>query len=155
MTQPEPRRPRRAPACRRTAQERGRRRPGPTGPSSRWKTAAETVNFNTVAVEASVSNRLLCSNTQLRSLIIEKRPGRRAAATPAAQRTSEASALVKLAVATEALRNIRLEVGRLRQENAALRGELLATRRNTLNGARWTTCTPQAEVALAELLQVH
>jgi len=96
----------------------------------------QTVNFNTVAVEASVSKDFLYSNTQLRSLIIEKRPGRRAPATPAAQRTSEASALVKLAVATEALRRIRLEVGRLRQENAALRGELLATRRNTLSGAR-------------------
>jgi hypothetical protein len=90
----------------------------------------QTVNFNTVAAEADVSKDFLYSNTQLRSLIIEKRPGRPGAATPAVQQTTEASALVKLAVAAEALRRIRQEVAQLRQENAALRGELLATRRN-------------------------
>lgn len=90
----------------------------------------QTVNFNTVAAEARVSKDFLYSNTQLRSLIIEKRPGRPAAVTPAAQRTSEASAMVKLAVATEALLRIRREAAQLRQENAALRGELLAARRN-------------------------
>lgn len=94
----------------------------------------QAVNFNTVAAEAGVSKDFLYSNTQLRSLITEKRPGRPAAATPAAQQTSEASALVKLAVATEALRRIRQEAAQLRQENAALRGELLATRRNTAAG---------------------
>jgi hypothetical protein len=90
----------------------------------------QTVNFNTVAVEARVSKDFLYSNTHLRSLITEKRPGRSGAVTSAAQQTSEASALVKLAVAAEALRRIRQEVTQLRQENAALRGELLATRRN-------------------------
>ena len=94
----------------------------------------QTVNFNTVAAEATVSKDFLYSNTQLRSLIIEKRPGRPASATPAAQQTSEASALVKLAVAAEALRRIRQEVTQLRQENAVLGGELLATRRNAAAG---------------------
>jgi hypothetical protein len=94
----------------------------------------QAINFNTVSAEAKVSKDFLYSSTQLRSLITEKRPGRPSAATTAAQQTSEASALVKLAVATEALRRIRQEAAQLRQENAALRGELLAARRNATAG---------------------
>lgn len=90
----------------------------------------QAVNFNTVATAADVSKDFLYSNPRLRSLIMEKRPdGRRGLSIPGGQRTSEASALVKLAVATEALNRVREENAQLRLENAALRGELMAARR--------------------------
>jgi hypothetical protein len=91
----------------------------------------QAVNFNTVAAEAAVSKDFLYNNAQLRTLIMQKRSGRPDPGVPAAQRTSEASALVKLAVATEALHRIRKENSQLRQENSILRGEILTARRNT------------------------
>ena len=97
------------------------------------ETRREAINFNTVAAQAAVSKDFLYSNTQLRSLIMKKRPGRPGPVVPAAERASEASALVKLAVATEALQRVRQENAQLRHENAALRGELLAARRNGQN----------------------
>jgi hypothetical protein len=95
------------------------------------ETRRQAVNFNTVAAEAAVSKDFLYSNTQLRLLIMEKRPGRSGPAVPVDERPSEASALVKLAVATEALRRLREENAQLRRENAALRGELLAACRSS------------------------
>lgn len=91
----------------------------------------QAVNFNTVAAEARVSKDFLHSSPCLRSLIMEKRSGGHAPNVLGGQRTSEASALVKLAVATEALNRVREENAQLRLENAALRGELLAARRST------------------------
>ena len=99
------------------------------------ETRRQVVNFNTVAAEAAVSKDFLYGNRQLRSLIMEKRPGRAGPVVPAAERASEASALVKLAVIAEALQRIRQENAQLRHENAALRGELLAVRRNSQNSA--------------------
>lgn len=92
----------------------------------------QAVNFNTVAATGGVSKDFLYSNPQLRSLIMEKRASRPSPNVSAGQRTSEVSALVKLAVATEALNRVRQENAQLRLENAALRGELLATRRSTI-----------------------
>jgi hypothetical protein len=92
----------------------------------------QAVNFNTVAAGGGVSKDFLYSNPQLRSLIIEKRRGAPSPGAPGGQRTSEASALIKLAVATKALNRVRQENAQLRLENAALRGELLATRRITV-----------------------
>lgn len=92
----------------------------------------QAVNFNTVAAAGGVSKDFLYSNPQLRSLIMEKRAFRPSPNVSAGQRASEASALVKLAVATEALNRVRQENAQLRLENAALRGELLATRRSTI-----------------------
>ena len=99
------------------------------------ETRRQVVNFNTVAAEAAVSKDFLYNNKQLRSLITEKRPGRPGPVVPTTERASKASALVKLAVATEALQRIRQENAQLRLENAALRGELLAARRNGQNPA--------------------
>ncbi len=99
------------------------------------ETRRQAVNFNTVAAEAAVSKDFLYSNTQLRSLIMQKRPGRSGPGGPTAERASEASALVKLAVVTEALQRSRQENAQLRHENAVLRGELLAARRNSQNPA--------------------
>jgi hypothetical protein len=95
------------------------------------ETRRQVVNFNTVAAAAAVSKDFLYSNKQLRSLIMQKRLGRPGLVVPAAEQASEASALVKLAVATEALLRIRQENAQLRHENAVLRGELLAARRNS------------------------
>jgi Family of unknown function (DUF6262) len=92
----------------------------------------QAVNFNTVAAAGGVSKDFLYGNPQLRSLIMEKRPGRPSPSVPDHQRTSEASAVVKLAVATEALNRVRQENAQLRLENAALRGELLSARRSTI-----------------------
>lgn len=99
------------------------------------ETRRQIVSFNTVAAEAAVSKDFLYSNKQLRSLIMQKQPSRPGPVVPAAEQASEASALVKLAVATEALLRIRQENAQLRHENAILRGELLAARRNSHNPA--------------------
>jgi hypothetical protein len=87
------------------------------------------INFNTVAGEAKVSKDFLYSNSDLRALITQKRgagipgPGVRAGTA-----TSDASAAVKLAVATEALQRAREENALLRAENAQLLGELIKAR---------------------------
>lgn len=94
------------------------------------ETRRQIVNFNTVAAEAAVSKDFLYSNKQLRSLIMEKRPDRPGPVVPAAERASEASAFVKLAIAIEALQRVRQENAQLRHENAALLGELFEARRN-------------------------
>lgn len=89
------------------------------------------INFNTVAAEGKVSKDFLYRNVDLRRRIIDRRrsPATSASASPAAVRSHEASAAVKLSVATAALQALRHENQQLREENARLQGDLLAERR--------------------------
>lgn len=91
------------------------------------------INFNSVADEAKVSKGFLYSNPDIRQLITERRrqPPRRLEPETQTARSSEASAVVKLAVATDVIRQQRAEIEQLRNENATLRGDLLAEQRRT------------------------
>ncbi|MEN3226047.1 MULTISPECIES: DUF6262 family protein [Mycobacteriaceae] len=87
------------------------------------------INFNTVANEASVSKGYLYGDPDLRHEITERRrqPPRLLEPGPRSARSKAASAEVKLAVATDVIRQLRAENEQLRGENATLRGDLLAT----------------------------
>ena len=90
------------------------------------------INFNTVAAEGCVSKDFLYNNPRLRREIISRRPAIPQRGNDVVRRTSEdASTVVKLQVATEALRAMRAEIVVLRAENARLQGDLLALRRRT------------------------
>ncbi|MCW2763951.1 MAG: hypothetical protein JWR85_4152 [Marmoricola sp.] len=90
-----------------------------------------TVNFRTVADEAGVSRDFLYRSPEIRQLISDRRRRPPAVLNPSPQatRNSEASATVKLAVATAALQRLREENRRLREENARLLGDLRSERR--------------------------
>ncbi|MET3808899.1 hypothetical protein ABIB25_005931, partial [Nakamurella sp. UYEF19] len=95
-------------------------------------TKGRPINFNTVAAEASVSKDFLYANSDIRRQIIQHRKtaapeSRRPATTPSGR--SDASSVVKLAVASTALRRLRTENEILRSENARLLGDLTALRR--------------------------
>lgn len=86
-----------------------------------------TINFTTVSAQAGVSKDFLYRHRELRTAIMARRhPATTAPGTPLPERTTEKSATVKLAVATKALAALRAENNALREENARLRGEILA-----------------------------
>ncbi len=94
----------------------------------------QPVNFNTVASEAGVSKDFLYRNQRLRKQVSERRVAPSRHVTPTSgDNGATTSAAVKLAVATKALRQFRIENARLRQENARLLGDLIALRRQRLS----------------------
>lgn len=89
----------------------------------------QTINFNTVAAEAKVSKGYLYKQPDLRQRIAQART---APPAPVRARTSagrEAAAEQKLRLASEAIQRLKAEVSELREENARLRGDLVALRR--------------------------
>lgn len=95
------------------------------------KARGAVIDFSTVAVEAGVSASFLYRHPALRADIagLRKQPPPRIEPGTASARSKEASNAVKLAVATEALRQLRAENELLRTENSRLQGELQALRR--------------------------
>jgi hypothetical protein len=89
------------------------------------------INFRTVADEAGVSRDFLYRSPEIRQLIVDhrRRPAPLITSSPQALKRSEASAAVKLALATQALQRLREENRRLRDENARLLGDLSSRRK--------------------------
>lgn len=130
MTQPRDNEPLRAAAQAKQADALARARRAIVALESRGR----TINFNTVAEEAGVSKGYLYKQPDLRRAIAERRtapPGPAAASARSSER-SEASAVHKLAIATDALKRLRAEVQALREENARLRGDLAQERRKAV-----------------------
>lgn len=93
----------------------------------------KTVNFNTVAAEAGVSKSYLYRQPDLRRVIADRRPvpARTVGASPRASMSAERVTAKKLALASAALKRLRLENEALRGENARLRGDLAQERRRS------------------------
>lgn len=90
----------------------------------------QTINFNTVAAEANVSKGYLYKQDDLRQRIAAARPTPPQVLPPrAAQSERETTAEQKLRLASEAIQRLKAEVADLRNENARLRGDLVALRR--------------------------
>lgn len=90
----------------------------------------QTINFNTVAAEAKVSKGYLYKQRDLRQRIAAARPTPNQVVPPRTERSGrEATAEQKLRLASEAIQRLKAEVADLREENARLRGDLVALRR--------------------------
>ena len=90
------------------------------------------IDFPAVATEAGVSPSFLYKNPRLRAEIVSKRnpPPPRIETRSSIARSKDASNAVKLAVASNALRELRDENAALRAENARLQGEVQTLRRS-------------------------
>lgn len=90
----------------------------------------QTINFNTVAVEAKVSKGYLYKQNDLRQRIAAARPTPASVVSArAAQSEREATAEQKLRLASDAIQRLKAENAELRKENARLRGDIVALRR--------------------------
>ena len=114
----------RSAAARKSADAKARARRALVGLENR----GAPINFNSVADEARVSKGFLYGDPDIRQQIIERRrqPPRLLESGPRTANSREASAQVKLAVASDVIRQLRSEVEQLRAENVTLRGDLLS-----------------------------
>jgi hypothetical protein len=90
------------------------------------------IDFPSVASEAHVSTDFLYGHAELRAEIVSlrKTPPPRIEAKTSVTKSRDASNAVKLAVATQALQELRQENQALREENARLHGDLMSLRRS-------------------------
>jgi hypothetical protein len=90
------------------------------------------VDFPSVASEAHVSTDFLYGHAELRAEIVSlrKAPPPRIEVKTSTTKSRDASNAVKLAVATQAIQELRQENQALREENARLHGDLMSLRRS-------------------------